>query len=164
MDEIWERFSNGESLYADSNKINNGKEYKTPSGRIVYGGGGIMPDFFVPIDTATYPASVNKLFINGSFNSFVYTYYLKHRPQIDQYSSAADYVKRFDKLNELWEQFASYAASKDSVDLRSLADKQSLQKRLEAYLGRFRWRNTGYYQVLNSDDTVINKALERLKK
>lgn len=165
MDEIWERFNNGESLYADSNKINNGKQYKTPSGRIVYGGGGIMPDFFVPIDTATYPTGVNRLFVNGSFNSFVYTYYLKNRSQIDQYTSAADYVQRFDKLNELWDQFVNYAANKDSVNLRSLTanQKESLQRRLEAYLGRFKWRNSGYYQVLNNDDAVVNKALERLK-
>lgn len=166
MDEIWERFSNGESLYADSNKITNGKQYKTPSGRIVYGGGGIMPDLFVPIDTATYPAGVNRLFMNGSFNSFVYTYYLTNRSLIDQFTSVADYVQRFDKLTDLWNQFVSYAADKDSVNLRSLTDKQkeSLQKRLEAYLGRFRWRNSGYFQVLNSDDAVVNKALERLKK
>ncbi len=165
MDEIWERFNNGEALYADSNKINNGKQYKTPSGRIVYGGGGIMPDFFVPIDTATYPVGVNRLFVNGSFNSFVYAYYLSHRAQIDQYKSASEYIQRFDKLNELWEKFVNYAVSKDSIDLRSLTPKQkeSLQRRLEAYLGRFKWRNSGYYQVLNSEDTVINKALERLK-
>ena len=166
MDEIWERFSNGESLYADSNKINNGKKFITPAGDTVYGGGGIMPDFFVSIDTATYPSGINKLFINGSFNSFVYTYYLKNRGTIDQYTSAADYVKRFDQINEMWEQFVIYAANKDSVNLSSLSAKQkeSLQKRLEAYLGRFRWRNSGYYQVLNSDDAVVNKALERLKK
>jgi carboxyl-terminal processing protease len=165
MDEIWERFSNGESLYADSNKINNGKEYKTPSGRIVYGGGGIMPDFFVPIDTATYPAGVNRVFVNGHFNSFVYTYYLKNRSQIDQYSNAAEYIQRFDKLNELWEQFVNYADKQDSVNLRSLTDKQrgSLQMRLQAYLGRFKWRNSGYYQVLNSDDAAIKKAIERFK-
>ncbi len=166
MDELWDRFSNGESLYADSNKINNGKVYKTPSGRNVYGGGGIMPDVFVPIDTASYPAGVNKLFINGSFNSFVYTYYLENKGQIDKYSSAADYASRFDKLDEMWDQFVNYAATKDSVNLRSVSTKQkeSLQKRLEAYLGRFRWRNTGYYQVLNSEDAVVNKALEALKK
>ena len=124
-----------------------------------------MPDFFVPIDTATYPVGINRLFINGSFNSFVYTYYLKNRSQIDQYTSAADYIQRFDKLNVLWDQFVNYAASKDSVNLRVLSDKQkeSLQRRLEAYLGRFKWRNSGYYQVLNSDDAVVSKALERLR-
>ncbi len=166
MDEIWDRFSNGESLYADSNKVNNGKAYKTPSGRNVYGGGGIMPDIFVPIDTASYPAGVNKLFINGSFNSFVYTYYLKNKVHFDKYSSATDYANRFEKLDEMWVQFVNYTASKDSVNLRNVSTKQkeSLQKRLEAYLGRFRWRNTGYYQVLNSEDDVIDKALESLKK
>ncbi|MGZ8559289.1 MAG: S41 family peptidase, partial [Chitinophagaceae bacterium] len=143
MDEIWERFSNGESLYADSNKIHNGKIFITPANDTVYGGGGIMPDFFVSIDTATYPSGINKLFINGSFNSFVYTYYLKNRSLIDQYSSAADYVKRFDQGKNMWEQFVNYTAKKDSVNLVSLTEKQkeSLQKRLEAYLGRFRWRN-----------------------
>jgi carboxyl-terminal processing protease len=165
MDEIWERFSNGEALYADSNKITNGKQFKTPSGRIVYGGGGIMPDVFVPIDTATYPTAVNRVFASGTFNSFVYTYYLNNRSQVDQYTSAADYIQRFDKVNALWKQFVNYVASKDSVDLRSLTatQKEALQKRLEAYLGRFRWRNSGYFQVLNSDDAVINKAIERLK-
>ncbi|RYF85020.1 MAG: PDZ domain-containing protein, partial [Chitinophagaceae bacterium] len=81
MDEIWERYSNGEALYADSNKIHNGKEFKTPSGHIVFGGGGIMPDFFVPIDTSTYPISINRLFTSGGVNSFVYTYYLQHRKE-----------------------------------------------------------------------------------
>ena len=83
----------------------------------------------------------------------------------NQYTSASDYVHRFDKLNEMWEQFVLYAA-KDSVNLSTVStrQKESLQKRLEAYLGRFRWRNSGYYQVLNSDDAMISKALERLKK
>lgn len=166
MDEIWERFSNGESLYADSNKINNGKEYKTPAGHVVYGGGGIMPDIFVPIDTAGYPAGVNRLFMNSSFNNFVYSYYLRNRPQIDKYTSAGDYIRDFDRMDEMWEQFVRYAATKDSVNLQTLTprQKESLQRRLGAYLSRFRWRNSGYFQVLNNEDAMVRKALEELKK
>lgn len=165
MDEIWERYSNGEALYADSNKISNGKEYHTPSNKIVYGGGGIMPDVFVPIDTATYPRGVNTLFINGSAGNFVYTYYLQNKRQIDQYTSIDDYVRRFDRVNDMWNGFVAHAA-RDSVNLNTVtpAQKETLQRRLEAYLGRFRWRNNGYYQVLNSDDAVIKKALEEVKK
>lgn len=165
MDEIWQRYSNGEALYADSNKIHNGKEYRTPANKVVYGGGGIMPDVFVPIDTATYPLAVNNLFFKGGFNNFVYRYYLQNKRQIDQYTSASDFSRRFNGLPEMWNQFVVYAA-KDSVDLRMLipAQKETLQRRLEAYLGRFRWRSTGYYQVLNSDDAVIRKALEEVKK
>lgn len=165
MDEVWDRFSNGESLYADSNKIHNGKNYITSAGDTVYGGGGIMPDVFVPIDTSTYPAGINRLFSRNSFNNFVYTYYLQHKSAIDQYSSASDYIQRFDKLIPMWEEFMSYV-KKDSVDLSSLNSKQkeSLQRRLEAYLARFRWRSNGFFQVLNDEDTVIKKAIEELKK
>lgn len=165
MDEIWNRFNNGEVLHPDSSKVTNGKPYKTPSGRTVYGGGGIMPDYFVPIDTATYPAMVNKIFNAGTFNSFVYTYYLDNRSLIDQYRDAADYIQKFDRLESMWTQFVQYAAAKDSVNLATLTpqQKESLQKRLEAYLGRFKWRNSGYYQVLNSEDAVIKKALEQFK-
>lgn len=165
MDELWERYSNGEVLYADSNKINNGKVYKTASGRTVYGGGGIMPDIFVPIDTSTYPAGINNLLLNGSFNNFVYLYYLKNRQQIDKYPSTAEYIQHFNQSGEMWDQFVNYTVN-DSVDLRTVSAKQkeSLQKRLEAYLARFRWRNNGYFQVLNNEDAVINKALEEIKR
>lgn len=164
MDEIWERYSNGESLYADSNKIQNGKIYVTIGHDTLYGGGGIMPDIFVPIDTATYPAGINRLFSKGTFNSFVYTYYLQHRPEIDQYKSTADFIQRFGRLPQMWEQFVDYA-KKDSVDLSTVNEQQktSLQRRLEAYLARFRWRSNGFYQVLNDEDAVVSKARQEMK-
>jgi len=166
MDEIWERYSNGEALFADSNKINKGKEFRTPAGHIVFGGGGIMPDVFVPIDTSTYPSSINRLFINGTSNSFVYMYYLKNRQQIDNYASATDYAQHFNQTQQMWNEFTQYAAMKDSVNPGTLNVKQqeTLQRRLEALLGRFRWRSNGYIQVLNHDDTAVNKAIELSKK
>jgi carboxyl-terminal processing protease len=165
MDEIWERYSNGEVFYADSNKVSNGKEYKTRKGKIVYGGGGIMPDIFVPFDTSNNQRSINRFLFNGSLNNYVYNYYLQHKSQIQQYISASDYIGHFIYENELWDQFVKYAA-KDSINLKTISskDKESLQKRMKAYLARFRWRNTGFYQVLNTDDAVIKKALEELAK
>ena len=165
MDELWQRYSNGEVLYADSNKVSNGKVYKTPKGKIVYGGGGIMPDIFVPLDTSTYQRSVSRLLINGTLNNFVYNYYLQHKSQILQYSSLSDFVEHFKDENEMWDEFVKYAAN-DSVNLKSVSqrDKESLKKRLKANLARFRWRSTGFFEVLNSDDVVIKKALEELAK
>jgi carboxyl-terminal processing protease len=165
IDEIWHRYSNGESLYADSNKIINGKGFKTSGGKTVYGGGGIMPDIFVAVDTSTYPSGINRLFQDGSFNNFVYRYYLKHKPQMDAYNSASDYTLRFNYQDDMWNQFVNYI-SKDSVDLGGLSvtQKETLQRRMEASLARFRWRNTGFYQVLNNDDPVVKKALEELRK
>jgi carboxyl-terminal processing protease len=165
MDEIWQRYSNGEVLYADSNKITNGKQYKTRTGKIVYGGGGIMPDIFVPLDTSVYSRSVSRALVDGSFNNFVYDYYLQHKNEIQQYKDAYDYTLHFNKENEMWDQFVKYE-SKDSIDLKNVSpkDKDSLEKRLKAYLARFRWTTSGFYEVLNSDDKVVQKALEELAK
>jgi len=131
----------------------------------VYGGGGIMPDIFVPIDTATYPAGVNRLFLDGTFNNFVYTWYLGHRQKIDGFPSVEAYTTEFNSGEAMWEPFINYA-SRDSVNLHVLntAQKAALQKRLEAFLGRFRWRSNGYFQILNSEDGVIKKAIETLEK
>ena len=161
MDEIWERYSNGELLYADSNKITNGKEFKTPGGKTVFGGGGIMPDVFVPLDTNRYQRTANAILANTDFNGFVYNYYLQHRPQMDSYPTAEDYIKGFGDINGMWDQFVTYTL-KDSINLKVVPEieKGLLQKRLKAFLARFRWRNTGFYEVLNSDDSVIRKAIE----
>lgn len=165
MDELWDRFSNGEMLYADSNKVNNGREYKTENGKIVYGGGGIMPDIFVPIDTNGFQPGVNRMLFDGNFNSYVYNYYLQHRSKVDQYSNLTAYVEKFDGTNEMWQGLVNFAVY-DSVNLNTISprEKGALQKRLKALLARFRWRNTGFYQVLNEDDPVFKRALEELKK
>jgi carboxyl-terminal processing protease len=145
--------------------VKHGKAFRTNGGKIVYGGGGIMPDIFVPIDTSVYPAAVNRLLIDGRFNNFVYRYYLQHKSQIGTYKSADDYEEHFVNLDDIWNQFANYSL-KDSVDLASLSAKQknALEERLKAYLARFKWRNYGFYQVLNHDDPVVIRALEELQK
>jgi carboxyl-terminal processing protease len=124
-----------------------------------------MPDIFVPIDTSSYSKKINRLLIDGNFNGFVYNYYLQHRKQVDKYTSAADYAQHFNDTNEMWEAFVNYTA-KDSVNLNTVSakEKESLEIRLKAYLARFRWRNNGFYNVINNDDVVIKKALDVVAK
>lgn len=163
IDEFWDRSSNGELLFADSIK-HNGKEYKTPSGKIVYGGGGIMPDIFVPIDTVSYPRAINELLLNGTINNFVYLYYLKNRQQVDKFASPAEFINYYEHSNQLWDEFANYIPR--SVDLSHLSEEQkvSLEKNVEANLARFRWRNNGFFQVLNTDDKMVQQAIEEIEK
>jgi carboxyl-terminal processing protease len=165
LDELWERYSTGELLYADSNKITNGKTYKTKSGKSVYSGGGIMPDVFVPIDTSHYQPAINQLLLDGGFSGFVYNYYLQHKAEMDQYRSVGEFIEGFNKTEEMWNGLMDYAR-KDSIDLNVVIgkEKESLKKRLKALLARFKWRNQGFFEVLNSDDPAIMKALEGTKK
>jgi carboxyl-terminal processing protease len=166
MEDIWERYQSGELVHADSNKVENGNIFKTIiKKRNVYGGGGIMPDVFVPIDTGAYQQYINRLFVNGTFNRFVYHYYMQNKEQLEQYKSAEDYNERFNRNNEFWASLQQFVL-KDSINLEniSVADKESLQRRLKALLARFKWRNEGYYLVLNTGDSMLLKALEELEK
>ena len=167
MEDIYERYQHGEMLYADSNKISNGKVFQTlgPLKRKVYGGGGIMPDVFVPIDTSKFLRSVTRLYLDGTFNNFVYKYYTNHLSNFSQYTSPYDFALRYNDLDDVWNQLILYAL-KDSINLKHTPprDKEAIQKRLKAYLARYKWRTEGYYEVLNASDPVIARAGEELRK
>ena len=165
MDEVWDRFSNGEAYFADSNKVSNGKQYKTQSGRPLYGGGGIMPDIFVGLDTSKYSREIHKLFYSGTFNDFVFHYYLDNKNILTPYKTPAEYTKAFEPSTNMWLQLVNWA-KRDTVNLSGVpvAEKQKVEDRMEASLARFKWRDNGFYEVLNAKDPVIQKAVEVLKK
>ena len=166
MDEVGQRYSNGQLLYADSNKINKGQVYKTLiQKRMVYGGGGIMPDVFVPIDTNSLQKNVTLLYLEGTFNKFIYNYYIHNLPQFNQYRSATDFSQRFSSINDMWRELVEYAR-KDSIYLQNIPakDQEGIKERLKAYLARYKWRNEGFYEVLNMKDPAVKKAIEVLEK
>ena len=166
MDDLWERFNSGEMVSYDSIKNHNGgKKFLTSCKDTLYAGDGITPAIFIPLDTTLYHRELNGLLTGNSMNSFVYNYYLQHKQQIDQYKTSDDYTKNFTATEEMWNGLANTALS-DSVNLSSIngRKKEMLQLRLKALLARFKWRNTGFYQVLNNDDMAVKKALESIAK
>ncbi len=164
MDELWDRFNSGEMLSADSLKIHNtGKKFTTSCNDTLFDGDGITPNVFVPIDTSHAMQKILRLVSDGKFNSYIYNYFLQHKQQIDQYATATDYTNGFkgaDILNSI------INAAPDSLKLKTISTKERelLEQRLKAALARYKWRDTGFYQVLNSEDNVIKKAIEQLAK
>lgn len=165
MEELYHRYENGELMYADSIHQNTSKAFKTKNGKTVYGGGGIMPDVFVPIDSSLLIHSVTQLYLDGRFNNFVYQYYTKHLPEWQQYKSPADFAARYQNESDVWNGLVDYAA-KDSINLKKVSadDKKEIEDRIKAYLARFRWRTQGFYQVSNASDKVIAKALQTMQQ
>ncbi|TMI94027.1 MAG: S41 family peptidase [Bacteroidetes bacterium] len=162
MEDIWQRYRDGELLHADSNKINKGQIYNTfILKRPVYGGGGIMPDVFVPIDTNYIQRNVTQLYLETTFSNFIYNYYVHNLSIFNQYKSATDFAQRFTGINDAWNQLVNYAM-KDTIFLKNLPsqDQQGIRQRLKAYLARYKWRNEGFYEVLNMNDAVMKEALE----
>jgi len=165
-EDIIDRYHNGELFYADS--IHYSKEQKTYKTKIqkrtVYGGGGIVPDIFVPLDTSIFTRSVTQLYLDGRFNNFVYKYYIDNVSLFDQFKSPSDFAAQYQNSTDVWNQLID-EAMKDSIKLKNIPenDKRNIQNQIKAYLARLKWRTQGYYQVSNSFDPAIEKAKEILK-
>jgi carboxyl-terminal processing protease len=164
-EEIRDRFLNGEFEQADSIKNLDTVKYKTPKGRIVYGGGGIKPDFFVPIDTSYYSNYYYKVREKGLIYNFAFSYSDEKRLELGKiatYQEMQTYLQKADVLKA----FISYAAKKgiqpNNNDLR-LSGK-NIQLQLEALIIRNFFDNAGFYPVINSADNAIRKAVSVLKK
>lgn len=162
-EELLNRFHDGEVVIGDTAKPK-GQAFKTPNGHLVYGGGGIMPDIFVPYDTTSQPKQVIQLYIKNTLTDFVYNYYVEHRDQLQQYKSPEDLYKQFRFSETDWQQFTNFA-KQDSVDVTKLPDtaKNFVTTQMQNLLARQMWRTEGYFELLNQNDAMIKKALEVLK-
>ncbi|GAA4330494.1 S41 family peptidase [Flaviaesturariibacter amylovorans] len=163
MDDLLERYHSGEMINPDSIHLSKEKVYSTKGGRKVYGGGGIMPDVFVPIDTSMYTQSITKLYLDGRFNNYVYHFYMDNRAALAVYKTPAEFAQKFVSTETAWKGLVDFAR-KDSINLGVIPerDKVEVQNRIRAYLARLRWRTSGFYQVANSTDRVVQKGLEAL--
>lgn len=164
--EEYDRYTNGELLNEDSIKLDKTKQYKTPEGKIVYGGGGVMPDVFVPIDTARSNAFLNKIFYSGSINTFAFEYADKNRVKLKAYGSAKNYIDRFEISQAILEEFYTYCVDKDlPVNLKmKTMTSEALKPYLKAFIGRDVFDKDAYYPILNQKDKCILKATEVLSK
>ena len=166
-DEVLERFHSGEVVHPDTVKVARVDSFKTKGGRVVYGGGGITPDIFVPYDTAGFVSDVTGIFRNNTFGKFVYNYYISNKSYFDQFKNPADFAKRFTETEAALKSLGAYA-TKESVefDVESmpLRDQLELQRRIKTWMARQIWRMDGYYQVNNLDDKTVQTALKSFEK
>ena len=164
--EEYDRFLNGELLNEDSIKLDKTKKYRTPEGKTVYGGGGIMPDVFVPLDTAKSNAVLNKIFYSGAINLFAFEYADKNRAILKKYGSAKNFINQFEVSTAVLEEFYTYCAAKDlPLTIKSKEQtNEALKPYLKAFIGRDVFDKDAYYPILNQKDKCIIKATEVLSK
>ena len=164
-EEVSNRYHDGETQSADSVKNDTSKVYKTKSGKIVYGGGGITPDYFVALDTSGFTVSSAKVYAKGIIGNYAYKYYLQNLQQLKTYKIPADFVKVFSLSEDSWKQFVTVAA-KDSITLSNISarEKADLINRITSSIARQLWRTEGMIEVLNVNDVTVKKALEVLGK
>lgn len=159
------RFDNGEMDFADSIKFDENLKYKTKNGRIVYGGGGIMPDFFVPLDRDSNVLAFNQMYNSGLMVEFAFHYANEHKADIlKKYPHAADYVSGMQITEQQSNQFLQFyqQKTKQSYSLNETG-KNELKIWLKALIGRNLYQEEGFYPVINATDKTILKALEVIK-
>jgi carboxyl-terminal processing protease len=165
MEELTQRYENGELMYADSMHFSKEDSFRTQGGKVVYGGGGIVPDHFVPVDTSLFTRGVTRLYLDGRFSNFVYQYYIRNMGEWQKYRTPTEFAAKYQNVTDAWNKLVEYAA-KDSIYLKNIPadDKLELQNRMKAYLARFKWRTQGFYEVQGASDDMIAKAKEVLAK
>lgn len=163
--EIAKRYHYGETHFADSVKTDTGKIYKTHAGKIVYGKGGITPDYFVAIDTSGYSKNAAAIYNKGTVNSFAYNFYLQNQASLKSFKAPQDFINGFTFTDENWKQFLD-AAANDSINITTVSakEKSGLSIQIKSYIARLIWRSEGFYESMNSTDEGIKKALEIIGK
>jgi carboxyl-terminal processing protease len=165
--EIITRYKHGEFMHSDSISFPDSLQFKTlVNQRIVFGGGGIMPDIFIPIDTIEYTDYYRDLIRKGILNQFVLQYVDKNRRKLQStYKSFSSFKKDFTVTSELLEEMNNYAESeglpKNDGELLVSQDKISLT--LKAYIARDLFTTSEFYEIINREDKNFEKAVEVLK-
>ncbi len=163
-EELLDRFHNGSLLKADTSKPK-GKAFKTPGGRMVYGGGGITPDVFVPLDTSKISAVLLKLYYRNTLNNFVYRYYVQNKAKFSGFKQPMDLAKGFQPGKPELDALRNFAQVSDSITLSNFnqVEAHQLTERMQILMARQIWHTEGYYEVANQFDPAVQKAVSLLK-
>ncbi len=161
-----ERMKHGELIHPDSIHFPDSLKYKTANGRTVYGGGGIMPDIFVPWDSSRYNELYSKLIRKGVFNSFVNDYLDKNREKLlKKYHTFKAFNKGFTIKNDAFTLFTGKAEKKlKNFKVDELNNNLTFIKlQLKALLARNLYNQNAYFEVASTMDETLQKALQVMK-
>ncbi len=158
-----QRMIHGELEHQDSIKFDDSQKFVTPGGKIVYGGGGIMPDVFVPVDTIGASEYYNRTRSLGLMYRFAFHYTDLQRSSLEQFTSAED-IEAFMDDQDFLSQFIIYAEEKgvqpDYDDIR--ISGHILKKTIKAYVARNIIDNDGFYPIIAEIDNTLQVAIDTI--
>ncbi|TSA35479.1 MAG: S41 family peptidase [Porphyromonadaceae bacterium] len=162
--DIAQRYKKGEFMVADSIHFNDSLKYNTPEGRIVYGGGGIMPDYFVPYDTSGITPFFLKINAAGLIYKYALTYSDLHRDELlafNKVEELADYLDSKDVLGSFKAHIIANGFNPSAFEWKE--SRLIIRTQLKAYIARNFMDNEGFYPIIQTIDNTLNKAIEVLR-
>ncbi len=167
--DVLKRLKHGELMNQDSIKFPDSLKYKTLiKQRIVYGGGGIMPDVFVPLDTNEFTKYFRSILGIGAFNTFSLTYVNKNRDRLKlDYPNFEMFLSKFNCDKTFMDEFFSYLTKEHStlkLDEKEYPESEKLVKLfLKAMIAQDLWGTTEFYRIYNERNAILQAALKTLK-
>lgn len=162
--EILDRYSNGEVFSVDSIKVNDTEVFTTVGGRKVYGGGGIIPDVFVPSDTSMVTSYYLNVMNNGLVNKFAYEYADLNREQLNEAADVDELLSKLPPAGVLLSAFTRYAAQ-NGVPQRWYYINISaplIVNQLRALIARDILGMNAYFEITNGQDDTVAEALRQI--
>lgn len=164
-EDLHDRFARGEALVADSIHFADSLKFTTTGGRTVYGGGGIMPDYFVPADTSGGSLYFTRLRQSGLIYRFALSYSDDNRKALSELSTA-DQFDDYLTNESVMKKFVSFASEKgiraSGNDLQRSGEVIEIQ--LKAYIARNFLDSQGFYPIWENLDTTLQQAIKYLDK
>lgn len=150
-DQFSKRYENGELISADSIKVNDSLKFTTPKGKVVYGGGGIIPDVFVAIDTTKY---VENRYLIG-MNRFAFDYVDANREEMQEWS-VEQFIESFDKEEVILNEYLNTL----DVNTSFLSPKKRalIKEYLNGVFAQNMFDENGFHQVVQQDDRMIDQV------
>jgi len=159
--DIISRYNHGEFFHADSIHFNDTLKYTTPNGRTVYGGGGIMPDYFVPLDTTLNSHYLNELYTSTSIQEYTFGYAEANKEQLVK-KGFDHYLKHFSVTDQMLANLVKVGERNkikpDPIELRN--KKRLFQVHVKAQIARKLWGNEGFFPVINDTNEIFLQALK----
>jgi carboxyl-terminal processing protease len=161
--ELSERWAHGELEHQDSIKFDDSRRFVTPGGKVVYGGGGIMPDVFVPVDTTHLSDYFNRVRNLGLMYRFAFYYTDRNRSSLEPFKTAEEIEKYLDG-QDLMPQFITYAKEKgvppNTADIKT--SELVIYKTIKAYVARNLIDNDGFYPIIAEIDNPLKVAIDTI--
>ena len=164
--ESYERFQNGELFSEDSVHFADSLKYTTPKGKVVYGGGGIMPDIYVPLVNDSTEYYFNRIVNLGLLYQYAFDYTDRHRAELKRYKSIESFSKQFNVTDAMFNELVKRAEEKG---IKGTEEQQQVARReanilLKAYIARDLFDDEGFYPIYAPMDEILQKAIEVIEQ
>lgn len=162
--DFFNRYVHSELINKDSIQLSDSLKFTTPKGKVVYGGGGIMPDVFVPIDTTLFSKELRKVLVDNTLFKYTIRYTDAHRKELTDIKTLPELEKYFNTTSDkMYNELISFAAANGKKVNLSKADRELAMNYVRAYIARnSSASDNGFYMYFNKFDNIFQKSLENI--